>query len=679
MKPRVFVVMPYDVKEVQPAAPATGAEPARPAVSVNFNDVYGLLIGPALKAADCEPFRADEEAAAGDIRTDMYFELVTADFVVADVSILNANVFYELGIRHGVARRGILLIHGGWGKPPFDIVPDRRFEYAGALFVVGRARDDAWQSSLQAEVTRLAGVFRKAIANDAQKAGSPVYEELVGLEPVDWSRLETARARYFRGVDDDWQSRVRVASREGRTGDVLTLAGDAPTRFHHVQLLFRAARGLIDLERFDFAEEVLREVLAVDPDHFPARCQLGLVLGRLKRYAEAQDLMAAAARSRPGDPEAQGILGRVYKDLWRVRWQEEPTLEARQRRAVERSQLAASAIRSYNAAFRRDLGSYYNGINVLALQALLDHLAQATGMVPADSGLADADAVAAVLRVAVGCALERARQAGDEEEVTWASATLGELAVVEGRADEARRCYAESLTPSVTYFQIRSMLSQLDLFRALGFQPQAADAAVGLLEEALQDVPGPGPAARKVILASGHMIDAPDRPRPRFPPGKETAVRARIEQVLDTWGVGPGDLTIGGGARGADILVAEACLARGAKARQLIALPEGEFLKKSVRLPGTDWEARYFALRDRCETWLQDERLGPPPAGMSPFARNNLWCLNTARAEPRTERLYAVLVWDEQPTGDGPGGTSHFAAELDRLKVRREIINPTKL
>jgi len=26
----------------------------------------------------------------------MYFELVTADVIVADISILNANVFYEL-------------------------------------------------------------------------------------------------------------------------------------------------------------------------------------------------------------------------------------------------------------------------------------------------------------------------------------------------------------------------------------------------------------------------------------------------------------------------------------------------------------------------------------------------------------------------------------------------------
>ena len=39
---------------------------------------------------------------AGSIHEDMFRELVMADIVVADVSLHNANVFYELGIRHAV-------------------------------------------------------------------------------------------------------------------------------------------------------------------------------------------------------------------------------------------------------------------------------------------------------------------------------------------------------------------------------------------------------------------------------------------------------------------------------------------------------------------------------------------------------------------------------------------------
>src|SRR5215510_13813430 len=100
--------MPFRDKQVRAASPPDG-----PAVFVNFDEVYDLLIRPVLADAGCEPFRADEEKAAGDIRTDMFFELVTADIVLADVSILNANVFYELGIRHGVSPRGVLMVHAG--------------------------------------------------------------------------------------------------------------------------------------------------------------------------------------------------------------------------------------------------------------------------------------------------------------------------------------------------------------------------------------------------------------------------------------------------------------------------------------------------------------------------------------------------------------------------------------
>src|SRR5258706_1253074 len=104
--------MPFGVKEAQSATEAADNTPAKPGISISFDEVYDLLIKPALIKAGCRPFRADKEPGAGDIRTDMYFELVTADVVLADISVLNPNVFYELGVRHVVAPRGVLMIHG---------------------------------------------------------------------------------------------------------------------------------------------------------------------------------------------------------------------------------------------------------------------------------------------------------------------------------------------------------------------------------------------------------------------------------------------------------------------------------------------------------------------------------------------------------------------------------------
>lgn len=191
------------------------------------------------------------------------------------------------------------------------------------------------------------------------------------------------------------------------------------------------------------------------------------------------------------------------------------------------------------------------------------------------------------------------------------------------------------------------------------------------------------PRFAKVVVFSGHMTDLPDRAAPRFPESKTAAVAARIGERLDAWQVGAGDLAICGGARGGDILFAEGCAERGAEVWLFLPLPENDFLDASVRHTEADWEGRYFALRDRdgVSVFSQVEHLKSPPEGASVYARNNLWMINTARVEADDpSRLHAVLVWDEQPSGDGPGGTSDFAARVRKLGGRlAPVINPTKL
>lgn len=175
------------------------------------------------------------------------------------------------------------------------------------------------------------------------------------------------------------------------------------------------------------------------------------------------------------------------------------------------------------------------------------------------------------------------------------------------------------------------------------------------------------------------MIDTPGRKDARFPAAKEGPVRRRIAAQLSDWSTGVGDLGICGGACGADILFAEACLERGAKVKLLIPLPEDAFLEKSVSFADADWEKRYRDLRARCETRFQHEALGPPANGENVFERNNLWCLEVARSLVPPARIHALLVWDERAGGDGPGGTSDFAARVERAGGRVFIINPTRV
>jgi tetratricopeptide (TPR) repeat protein len=671
--PRAFVVMPFGSKDV----PISPDQPAG-SRTVDFDELYRLLIAPALRRANLVPFRADEEPAPGDIRTDMFFELVTGDVVVADISLLNANVFYELGIRHGVAERGVVMIHAGWTRRPFDVAPDRTFRYDGSLFEPETERDDAFAGRLHEEVERLGTAFRNALAVGEQSLGSPVYAALRGMRPPDWSAIDTARAKYFQGVLDDWRGRVRIARRNGYPGDILTLARDAPSRPHRTKLLLEAARALSDLQRFDVARSVLEDVLEVDAGNFEAQCRLGLALGRLGRVAEAEELMSDALRRRPSDPEAEGVVGRIHKDAWRASWQALPELDERRRSARATAARARLAIRSYGRAHSRFRDSYYTGINVVGLSRLLEDL----GATSFDGDLsAELDDVAVVVRVAARDAVERARAMGREEEVVWPAATLGELALVQGDTARAVAHYEEAVAaPGVTLFQLESMLSQLGLYEELGFRADEVAAVREALEPARAHVVPPAVSYEKVVVNSGHMIDTPDRQVPRFPASAEDAVAGRIRAKLEEWKIGPGDLAICGGARGADILFGEACVERGAHLRLFLPLPESEFRRRSVRLSGDGgrWEAGFDRLLARAEVARQDERLGEPPPGTGPFGRNNLWMLDTARVEAPNGMFSTILVWDGQPAGDGPGGTSDFARRAERLSGRLETIDPTE-
>lgn len=116
MGQHIFVAMPYGERE-----------------GVNFDTIYQTLIKSALAGAGFEVFRADEENTAGDIRADMFQELLLADLVIADITIPNPNVWYELGVRHALRARGYVQmrgkIAGDKARVPFDVSVARTFSY----------------------------------------------------------------------------------------------------------------------------------------------------------------------------------------------------------------------------------------------------------------------------------------------------------------------------------------------------------------------------------------------------------------------------------------------------------------------------------------------------------------------------------------------------------------------
>lgn len=187
----------------------------------------------------------------------------------------------------------------------------------------------------------------------------------------------------------------------------------------------------------------------------------------------------------------------------------------------------------------------------------------------------------------------------------------------------------------------------------------------------------PAVPPRKVLLFSGHMIDAPGRAEPRFPPGQEGIAGRAIAEAVESIGAGSEDLAICGGACGGDLLFAEAALARGAALEIYIPFEEPTFLENSVTFADADWHARFDAAKARAALHVLPLERGTTGDGENAYERNNLWMLESAmRFGP--EKVELVCLWNGQ-AGDGPGGTRHMMQEVERRAGHTHWLDTTKL
>lgn len=118
-----FVIMPFNDKP----------DPAKGDEIIPFNDVYEFIIKAAIKAVepitDLRCIRSDEISESGWIHADMIDYIFRADIVIVDITTLNANVFYELGVRHTAKPSGTILIRKEGTEIPFDIRGLRVIKY----------------------------------------------------------------------------------------------------------------------------------------------------------------------------------------------------------------------------------------------------------------------------------------------------------------------------------------------------------------------------------------------------------------------------------------------------------------------------------------------------------------------------------------------------------------------
>ena len=629
MKPHAFIAMPFGTK------PGADGQP------IDFNRIFDELLKPALQDAGCEVFRADEEQRAGDIRTDMFQELLVADLVLADLTLDNPNVWYELGVRHALRARGVLLVQGPRATQPFDIYTERKLRY--------RLNDGAPDPAhLAADRAALAAMARATLDAPSRRRVSPVYALLEHLREPEWRSLLLDQPNEFNQGYEAWRSRMEVARQKNLAGDILVLSDETPTRALWLEAKRQAGNCLLKLQHFELALEQFEAALALEPEDKPSLEKRIVCLGRLGRHEEAREQVRLLTERHPSDPEAWALAGRVEKVHWVSRWRDAtlPPEQMREAAAIELASLE-EAIAPYHQAFIADPSHHYSGINALTLQLLLRHL-----------GGEVRDTLLNNLSGGVLWASLSAQKRDPKD--YWARASFAELCVLLNPQATVQREYRSTVAAAQRdRFALESTRETLTLLRDLQFRPDETAAALEVLDKEIARLAAPF-VPRQVLLFSGHMLDAPGRAVPRFPESKLPQATDALQRVLDTLGAGEGDLLLTQGAAGGDLLCAEACRARGLRVQLLLPLDEPEFIERSV-LPsagGEDWRRRYFDLKAALHMppRVMPDELGPLPPGANAFERCNLWLLYTALAYG-PEKVRFVCLWDGGG-GDGPGGTA---------------------
>jgi len=111
---KCFVIMPFGVKDVLTSDGKTE--------KIDFDKIYHELIESAVEelGIDCE--RCDEIVDNGPIVKKMFRGIFDSEVAVVDITSLNPNVFYELGVRHALQKFvTVIICKTGGQSTPFNI------------------------------------------------------------------------------------------------------------------------------------------------------------------------------------------------------------------------------------------------------------------------------------------------------------------------------------------------------------------------------------------------------------------------------------------------------------------------------------------------------------------------------------------------------------------------------
>lgn len=719
-----FVIRPFGEKEVLLPGEDTLSDDggrARTArlVKVNFDKVHQELIAPALKRLQIAAHTTEVVLSSGNIREDMFHLLMTADLVLADVTIHNPNVFYELGIRHAFRDKFTFLIRSSISEYPFDLKTDRYFQYdhrhpAGSV--------DGLSEAVRATLI-------------SERADSPVFRLLPRMRSEDRSR--------FISVPRDFCEEVDRARKYRRGGDLRLLGAECDGFLWEVEGLREVGRAQFELNFMGGARATWEEIARRYPDDVEANMILSTVYQRVGDGARAEQALTRISRQNIHDvntkAEIRSLVGRNLKSRWMESWMPKrrpqaededdaafPAATVEQSAAVElqkralRSPLLRKAYEAYAESFRDNLNYAYAGLNALSLMIVEVSLAMrypdAWALVVDRAEEAEAALeqrrkeirrMASAIEFAIDC--ERRRLTAEKRVDFWFEVLEAAfLLLTSPNPKKVEQAYLEAMIWAPRYAE-SSMRRALDIYQLLDVRHFDSEVNIpanvrGALEVIRREEEKK--KAGHIVLFVGlrmepvaNGIDPPKDNEPmRFlPRHAEAKAREAIRQRMEEEIRGESKILFGmaAGANGSDILFHEVCAEMRIPTRLYLALPKDQYIGQYVAAAGAGWVQRFnrihrghqhstahsappqmdseqvmnvLAESVELPRWLQGK------AGYTIGKRNHVWMLQHAMMQRHLHDSYGtevtlVALWDRKPV-ESNGGIGDVVAMAERNGIR---------
>ncbi len=447
---------------------------------IDFDRVERELIQPALKSMGFIGGTTGEFIQQGNIRADMFEQILIADLVVADISIHNANAFYELGIRHAFRDKRTFLIKSKGDEVPFDLKTDRYLPY-----------DAAKPGDSLAELIE---ALKATWASEDQD--SPIFQLLPGLAATDPTK--------FIVVPQAFQEQVQRYSRDKARNKLNRLLKDVEGVSWKLAALRLIGNAQFQIEDFQAAKATWDQVRAYDSKDLEANTRLGTIFQKLGDLVSSDQALARTLQnanlSHRESAEIKALMASNAKKLWQQDWDHLDEIGTAQRAALASGYLDRS-FDHYRRGFAADRNHFYSGLNALAMITIKTALAAAHPL-EWEAGFELEDEAAlklrkleglrtdlqSAVRLSIESTMERLENQGKRD--IWAEISAADLVFLSSsKPARVRRTYTQALLGAPDFAK-DSACKQLLIYKRLGILSANVEAALACFgETAMETAP----------------------------------------------------------------------------------------------------------------------------------------------------------------------------------------------